>query len=140
MAGSNPAPRTIFSHAKNTKQQGNVGLGLAIAHYVSEMVTVSVPLNDSQDYDLVVDKGGGLKRVQVKTCRMARAGQFEVTLSMQGGNRKANYLGKTGDQFSYDILFVVTADGQKYEIPRAAIQHLKFKLTLPSAAYMQFLV
>ena len=59
----------MFRHAKNTKQQGTVGLGVAIAHYSSLGYVVSVPLIDGQDYDLVVDKDGVLHKVQAD-CRV----------------------------------------------------------------------
>lgn len=137
--GSNPSPRTnLFSAAKNTKQQGNVGMGIAIAHYVAKMFIVSVPLNDSQDYDLIVDKGDGPLRVQVKTCCFFRKGGYPLMMSMQGGNRKENYVGRFGTDFKYDILFAVTGDGMKYEIPRSAISHIRRRLQLPSK-YSQYI-
>ena len=39
---------------------GNAGLAMAIAYFGSNGYTVSVPLNDTQDYDLVVDMGGSV--------------------------------------------------------------------------------
>ena len=47
------------------KQRGNCGLGLAIAYYSTHGYTVSIPLNDTQDYDLLVDKDGKIESVQV---------------------------------------------------------------------------
>ena len=43
----------IFS---SNKQKGNSGLGMAIAYFSTNGYTVSIPLNDTQDYDLVVEK------------------------------------------------------------------------------------
>ena len=42
--------------------QGNLGLGIAIAYYTSRCIPISIPLNDTQGYDLIIDNGG-LKRV-----------------------------------------------------------------------------
>ena len=42
--------------------QGNLGLGRAIAYYTAHCIPVLIPLNDTQKYDIVVDKEG-LKRV-----------------------------------------------------------------------------
>lgn len=54
---------------KNTKKQGDYGLGSAISYFTSQGYNISIPLTDSQDYDLVVeDTAGFLKKVQVKTC------------------------------------------------------------------------
>lgn len=38
------------------KEKGNAALGLAIAYFSSNGYTVSIPLNDTQDYDLIVEK------------------------------------------------------------------------------------
>lgn len=38
------------------KEKGNSGLGMAIAYFSSNGFTVSIPLNDTQDYDLVIEK------------------------------------------------------------------------------------
>lgn len=51
---------------KTNKEKGNTGLGVAIAYYSSNGYIVSIPLNDTQDYDLIVEKENILKRVQVK--------------------------------------------------------------------------
>lgn len=48
------------------KEIGNAALSMAIAYFGSNGYVVSVPLNDTQDYDLVVDKDGKLQKVQVK--------------------------------------------------------------------------
>lgn len=42
----------------NSKKQGDVGLGTDISFFTQRGWTVSIPLTDSQDYDLVVDEGG----------------------------------------------------------------------------------
>lgn len=39
---------------------------MAIAYFSTNGYTVSIPLNDTQDYDLIVEKNGILQRVQVK--------------------------------------------------------------------------
>ena len=41
---------------KSNKEKGNAGLGIALAYYSTNGYTVSIPLNDTQDYDLIVDK------------------------------------------------------------------------------------
>lgn len=37
----------------SNKEKGNSGLGMAIAYFTTKGYTVSIPLNDTQDYDLV---------------------------------------------------------------------------------------
>ena len=69
---------------RNSKKQGDVGLAYAIAYYASQGFTVSFPLTASQDYDLVVDNGRKLQRVQVKTTTYQRGACYEVNLRVSG--------------------------------------------------------
>jgi hypothetical protein len=71
----------------NSKKQGDVGLGDAIAYFTRLGYTVSIPLTDSQDYDLIVDDGTSIKRVQIKTTRFKVYNIFIVSLTIKGGNR-----------------------------------------------------
>ena len=41
---------------ETNKEKGNSSLGIAIAYFSTNGYTVSIPLNDTQDYDLVVEK------------------------------------------------------------------------------------
>ena len=47
---------------KTNKEKGNSGLGMAIAYFTTNGYVVSIPLNDTQDYDLVIEKDGDLKK------------------------------------------------------------------------------
>lgn len=42
-------------------------MAYAIAYYSELGYTVSIPLTDTQDYDLIADTGNTLLKVQVKT-------------------------------------------------------------------------
>lgn len=42
----------------NNKDKGRAGLSLAITYFGSNGYTVSLPINDTQWYDLVVEKDG----------------------------------------------------------------------------------
>jgi len=102
---------------KNTKKQGDVGLGAAIGYFVSQGYSVSIPLTDSQDYDLVVDIDG-LKRIQVKTTSFkSKYGRFFVSLTIKGGNRSSSGKIKNFNKDAVDFVFVLTSDGNKYLIP-----------------------
>lgn len=48
--------------------QGNLGLGKAIQYFTSQGITVALPLNDTQKYDLIADFNGKLQRIQIKYC------------------------------------------------------------------------
>lgn len=93
-----------------------MGLGIAISYFTSQGQTVGIPLTDSQDYDLIIDDGAGLKRVQVKTCSFKRK-SYEVNLSVKGGNRTSRGSIKRFDNKRCDYIFVVTESLDKYLIP-----------------------
>lgn len=114
----------------NSKKKGDVGLGSAIAYFTSTGICVSVPLTDSQDYDLVVEVDGNLKKVQVKYTNSKDGGAFVVPLRVQGGNSKINFVSKRGDELVYDFLYALTGEGDRYFIPREAFQGLKSGLSL----------
>lgn len=117
----------LFQNCKNSQSQGNVGMGQAIAYYTQKGYTVSIPLNDCQEYDLVVEYPNGLKKVQVKTTRQkSKSGNYVVSLrTMTGYKDKYSY--KIG---SYDILFVVDENGKTYEFEYEDLKEYKNCVTL----------
>ena len=128
----------VFDKCRNTKQQGNIGLGAAIQYFTLNGYIVSLPLNDSQDYDLIVDDGKNLLKVQVKTTKqVTKYNRFVVNLRVFGGNSKENYVHKKGDEIIYDLLFVLCDDGTTYLIPKSIIQGQKSTVTL-GKQYSQF--
>lgn len=106
---------------ETNKEKGNSGLGAAIQYYSFQGCTVSIPLNDTQDYDLIVEKEGELKKVQVKaTGQLNRYGKaYVVSVRSCGGTKGTAY--KTVKDTNVDLLFVLTGDGELYEIPREKI-------------------
>lgn len=104
------------------KEKGNSGLGMAIAYYSCNGYTVSIPLNDTQDYDLIIEKDGKLKTVQVKSSGCCtKNNSYQVALKSCGGTNGKTY--KTFLDTNVDIIFILTADMQMYEIPRSEIKN-----------------
>lgn len=119
----------MFKNAKNTKQQGNIGISSAILYYTKLGYCVSLPLNDSQDYDLVVDKDNTLFKVQVKTTSCVKpSGSFAVELRNKGGTSGIQY--STTSDGSSGILFILCMDGSMYEIPKEVYKDIKSSITL----------
>lgn len=108
------------------KDKGNSSLGIAIAYYASNGYIVSIPLNDTQDYDLVVDKDNLIKKVQVKStgCK-TKYGNYQVALKSCGGTKGKTY--KTIIETNIDEVFIVTKDLEIYILP---IKELKNKSTI----------
>ena len=102
--------------------QGNLGLAKAINYFVSHSIPVSIPLNDTQKYDLIADFNGKLQRVSVKTSRNTHTNgkSYEVQLRNTGGSSGKSVI-RLFDNESADYLFVYTADDKMYLIPFSAI-------------------
>ena len=108
--------------ADTNKQRGNCGLGLAIAYYSTHGYTVSIPLNDTQDYDLLVDKDGKIESVQVKyTSCKTKYGVYQLALKSCGGTKGKEY--KTLINTNIDYLFILNADLKMYVIPKNEIKN-----------------
>lgn len=106
--------------AKNTKTQGDIGVGQAIAWFTRNGYTVSIPLTDNQAYDLIVDKDNQIYRVQVKTTKFKKHNHFYISLIVKGGNKSCS----TAKRFDHDIvelLFIFTNDNEQYLIPTKEI-------------------
>lgn len=101
--------------------QGNVGLGKAIEYFTSKSIPVSIPLNDTQKYDLVVDMDNVLYRVSVKTSRqLNKNGTYQVELKNSGGASKKKTIRKFSNT-SCDYLFILTGNDKMYLIPSSQI-------------------
>ena len=104
-----------------TKKQGNAGLGQAIAYFTSLGYVVSVPLNDSQKYDLIVDIDDHLQRVSVKTSSFLRHGNYNVLLKQTGGTRKLPQATHF-DNTKIDLVFIHCSDNRRYLFPASDIK------------------
>lgn len=119
-------------------KQGNIGLGQAISYYMSQGYMVAIPINDTQPYDLIVDRfdGTGLKRVSVKTTRTKNRGKYLVDLRSSGGN-KSRYINKDFDKSSCDIVFVYTIEDNIWEFPCEEINN-STAISLECQKYIKF--
>ena len=97
---------------ETNKQKGNAGLALAIGYFGSNGYTISVPLNDTQWYDLIVEKDGIFQIVQ---CKFTNSKDNTIDLRSTGGTK-----GKTYDNLlkhPLDLLFCADKDLNLYVIP-----------------------
>ena len=84
--------------------------------------TVSIPLNDTQDYDIIVEKCNRLQNVQVKsTGCIGKGGNYQVALKSCGGTKGKTY--KTIMDTNIDLLFILTKNKQIYLIPKENIKN-----------------
>ena len=118
-------------NSKNSKKQGDIGLGAAINYFTSNNYTVCIPLTDSQDYDLVIESDGVLETVQVKTTSYMPKDKkyYIVELRVMGGNQSWSGVVKYFNKNIVNHVFVLTESGDKYFIPSNEIK-AKCALTL----------
>ena len=110
----------------NTNQKGNLALGKAISYFTENKYIVSLPLNDSQCYDLIVEQNGILQTVQVKyTGEQKENGNFICRLQTKNQNKIYYSLNET----FCDLLFCYCDNGDIYLIPIKEIKN-KNALTL----------
>lgn len=111
----------MFENAQNWKKQGDIGMCYAIAYYSKLGWTISIPVTDSQDYDIIVDTGTSLLKVQIKTTtQISEYGVSIVSLRTNGGNKSGN-TSKNFNENHCDLLFCMTDQGEFYSIPRKEI-------------------
>jgi hypothetical protein len=96
----------------STKKLGDVGLGEAIRYFTGLKQTVLIPLTDSQDYDLVVDRGEKLVKVQVKYTSYKRNGTYQTNIVVRGGTK--GKITKMPKDIFFDDLFVLFILGKRF--------------------------
>lgn len=91
------------------KERANIGLGKAISYFLDMGYNVSIPITDTQRYDLVVEFEGSLARVECKTTDYkSEYGIPVVSVKTCGGNRSGQTIKKISEDeadllFAYDI-------------------------------------
>lgn len=93
-----------------TQRKGDTAVARAIATFTKFGADVLFPLTESAAYDLVVDMGDGLKRVQVKF-----TSNKLVDLRRIHSNSKG-YVVKTFKKNSFDWLYVLNGHGDEFLI------------------------
>ena len=109
----------MFEKAINSNRRGNIGMGYAIAKLTELGYNISVPITDSQDYDLIADLEGVLLKVQVKTTsyKDKKSKYYMVALRTKTYNKLKSFTDS-----DCDLLFVLTESGQMYLIPKNEIK------------------
>ena len=109
-------------HFSTNKERGNAALGIAIGYFASNGYTVSIPLNDTQDYDIVIEKNNVFNSIQVKgTGCKTKFGTYQVALKSCGGTKGKTY--KTIIDTQVDYVFIVSAEKDMYLIPTEDINN-----------------
>ncbi len=104
-----------------SKAKGDLAVVNAIHHYTCEGYEVCLPIGDKRSYDLIIERDGDVKRVQVKYAGFyTKIQKHKVALRITGGNQSWSTIKKYSEK-DFDELFVYTANGRKFSIPWADI-------------------
>jgi Holliday junction resolvase-like predicted endonuclease len=69
---------------KHPRRQGDLGEAAAIECLTRMGASVFIPLFHSPDCDLIAEYGGGLVRIQVKTCSRRHGRNWSATICTRG--------------------------------------------------------
>ena len=97
----------------NRKQIGRIGLTMAINYFTCQGYTISLPINDTQWYDLVIEKEGKFETVQ---CKATQTKESEINLRSTGGTNGGVY-DNLLNHSELDWLFCVNKDYDMWLIP-----------------------
>lgn len=105
---------------ETNKDKGRAGLAAAIGYFGMNGYTVSIPLNDTQEYDLLVDDGNNILKISVKaTSQRSQYGVPIVSLRNMGGTNGAVY-GREKDK-NNDYIFVINELEEKWLLPKEVL-------------------
>ena len=91
-----------------TQRKGDIAVAQSIATFTKLGFDIALPLTESAAYDLLVDNGDGIFRVQVRFCS-----EQDVELRRIHSNSKGYVIKKTKIN-AYDWLYVLRPTGEEY--------------------------
>ena len=105
---------------ETNKDKGRAGLSLAIGYFGSHGYTVSIPLNDTQDYDLVVDFNGKLCKISVKATGQRTAYGTSICGLRNLGGTNGSLYGRECEK-DIDYVFVVNEYKEMWLLPKEVL-------------------
>ena len=97
----------------NRKNIGRIGLSMAINYFTVKGYTISIPMNDTQWYDLVIEKDGTFQTVQ---CKATQTESGEIDFRSTGGTNGGVY-DNLLNHSELDYLFCVNKNLDMWLIP-----------------------
>ena len=97
----------------NRKNIGRIGLSMAINYFTCQGYTVSIPMNDTQWYDLIVEKDGVFQTVQ---CKATQTQDDSIDFRSTGGTNGGVY-DNLLNHSNLSYLFCVNKDLKMWNIP-----------------------
>lgn len=95
------------------KQIGRIGLTMAINYFTVKGYTISLPINDTQWYDLIIEKDGIFETVQ---CKATQTIDGTIDFRSTGGTKGTEY-DNLKNHSELDWLFCVDKDLNMWLFP-----------------------
>ena len=105
--------RRFYVKDINRKNIGRIGLSMAINYFTCKGYTVSIPMNDTQWYDIVIEKDGKFETVQ---CKATSTESKTIDFRSTGGTKGTAY-DNLLNHSELDYLFCVDSDFNMWLIP-----------------------
>ena len=93
-----------------TQRKGDIAVAQAVASFTKLGYEVALPLTESAAYDLIVDSGTQMHRVQVRY-----SSEKDIELRRIHSNSRGYVVKKTKEN-AYDWLYILRPDGAEYLI------------------------
>jgi hypothetical protein len=100
---------------RETQRKGDIAVSQAIARFTKMGYDIALPLTESASYDLIVDTGKTLKRVQVRYSSLQ-----DVDLRRIHSNSKG-YVVKKLRENTYDWLYILKNTGEEFLIKKCIL-------------------
>ena len=108
------------------KQTGRIGLSMAINYFTIKGYTVSLPMNDTQWYDLIIEKDGIFETVQ---CKATETKESAIDFRSTGGTKGVEY-DNIHNHANLTYLFCVNKDMNMWLIPVKDLEDVKSSIRL----------
>ena len=97
---------------ETNKDKGRACMALGIAYFGANGYTVSIPLNDTQWYDFIIEKNGVFQTVQ---CKATGSKDGAISLKSSGGTKGTAYDNVLNHEV--DLLFCLDQNKNMFVIP-----------------------
>lgn len=97
---------------ETNKDKGRAGMSIGIAYFGANGYTVSIPLNDTQWYDFIIEKDGIFYTVQ---CKATGSQDNAISLKSSGGTKGSTYDNILNHKI--DLLFCLDKNKNIFVIP-----------------------
>lgn len=111
------------------KQTGRIGLSMAINYFTIKGYTVSLPMNDTQWYDLIIEKDGIFETVQ---CKATETEESTIDFRSTGGTKGTEY-DNIRNHKELDYIFCVNKDLNMWLIPVKDLKGAQNRIRLRTA-------